>query len=67
MIFQNVIVADMRLEAVLGLDCLTAHKGVISLSDKSLILGGETNALEYEGRIGCFRIVASDTISLPSR
>lgn len=46
-IFQNVIVADMRVEAVLGLDCLTANKGVISLSDKSLILGDETHALEF--------------------
>lgn len=54
----------MKVEVVLGLDCLMVNKGVISLSDKSLILGGEIYVLEFEGRIGCFRIVVLDIIFL---
>lgn len=47
------IVADMEVEVVMCLDCLTANKCVISLSDKSLKMGAETHALEFEGRISC--------------
>lgn len=66
-IYQAVIVADMTVDVVLGLDCLKANKGVIDLCNKSLRLGDESHPLEFEGKFGCFRIVASETMTLPSK
>ena len=50
-IYQTVMVSDINVDAILGLDCLQNNKGVINLHDKTLVLGGETHSLKFEGRI----------------
>ncbi|XP_055997862.1 uncharacterized protein LOC130047262 [Ostrea edulis] len=66
-LYQTILVADMTVDAVLGLDCLKANKGIINSHERTLQLGDETHSLEFEGRIGCFRIVALETVSIPSK
>ena len=66
-IYHTVLASDINVDAILGLDCLQNNKGVINLHDKTLVLGGETHSLKFEGRIGCFRIITSITLSIPSQ
>lgn len=41
----------MTVDAVLGLGCLKAKKGIINLQDRTMSLGDESHLLECDGRI----------------
>ncbi|CAC5388523.1 unnamed protein product [Mytilus coruscus] len=59
------VVADIRADGILELDFLKDNDCVIDVVAKKLIVSGIDYPVQFEGKIGCYRIVASETISMP--
>lgn len=58
-------VADVKADGILGLDFLRAHECVIDVVAEKLIIGDSEINLIFHGTFGCFRVVSSETISIP--
>ncbi|CAG2231004.1 unnamed protein product [Mytilus edulis] len=63
--FVEAVVADIRADGILGLDFLKDNDCVIDVVAKKLIVSGKDYPVQFEGKLGCYRIVASETISIP--
>ena len=63
----DVIVADIESDIILGLDFLKNQKGHINVETNSLILGDKKFDLNCHGKLGCYRIVISETVTVPAR
>ena len=61
------IVADIESDIILGLDFLKNQKGHINVETNSLILGDKKFGLNCHGKLGCYRIVISETVTVPAR
>ena len=63
----NVIVADVESDIILGLDFLKKERGHISVESNSLVLKDKTFTLYCHGKLGCYRIVMAETVTVPAR
>ena len=59
------LVADIKAEGILGLDFLKANKCVLDVVSERLFLGESEIQLIFEGPLGCYRVVSSETVSIP--
>ena len=63
----NVIVADVRMPGVIGMDFLLATGGSIDFSSLQLKLQGEGIRCKHEStEMRCARLIATDSISIPA-
>ena len=63
----EMMVADITVEGILGLDFLKACKGSIDFQSSSLKLNNEDCRFSWEGSLGCYRVTARNDICLPPR
>ena len=49
------------------MDFLKRHEGVINVTKECLTLKGMEIPLVFQGSVGCYRIVASKTVTIPPR
>ena len=61
------IVADIESDILLGLDFLKNQKGHINFETNSLILGDKKFDLNFHGKLGFYRTVISEKVSVPAR
>jgi hypothetical protein len=67
-IFQvTALVAELQVEGILGLDVIKRFDMIIDTKHGSLTLQDEDIPITYEGKFGCFRVVAQETFSIPPR
>ena len=60
-------VADIDLDAILGLDFLKANRCQLNIDDNSLLINDKPCKLTMDGKIGCYRITVADKVEIPSR
>ena len=58
---QEVVVADINVDGVLGLDFLRFQKSSIDMENDILVINGQRLPLIIRGKIGCSQIYVSDT------
>ena len=58
-------VAELSVDVVFGMDFLKRHEGVIDVNKECLTLRGMEIPLVFQGPVGCYRIVASETVTIP--
>ena len=63
----EMVVADIDVDAILGLDFLKANNCQLNLDEDTLSIKGKTCPLNIAGKIGCYRITVSETVEIPSR
>ena len=60
------VVADISVEGILGMDFLQKNDCVIDIVKRKLILKEDIAVpLEFLGSFGCFRVISTDTTSIP--
>ena len=59
--------AELSVDGVFGMDFLKRHEGVIDVTKECLTLRGMEIPLVFQGPVGCYRIVASETVTIPPR
>ena len=60
------VVADISVEGILGMDFLQKNDCVIDIVKRKLILKDDIAVpLEFLGSFGCFRVISTDTTSIP--
>ena len=65
-IIAEVAVADIELDAILGLDVMKANNCSIDLTTNKLSIKGKTCKLSVVGKMGCYRITVSQKVEIPS-
>jgi hypothetical protein len=53
----QVLVAQITVDRIIGLDCLRSNAGSIDLQNSMLDVDGKRVSLKYAGKLGCFRVV----------
>ncbi|XP_033739317.1 uncharacterized protein LOC117326704 [Pecten maximus] len=66
-VYFEAVVAKISTEGILGLDFLKSRNGLIDLKRGSLVLDDVPVDTKYEGTLGCFRVVASEKITIPGK
>lgn len=61
------LVADLQVEGILGLDMIKRFDMIIDTKHGVLSFQDERIPVLYEGKFGCFRVVAKETVSIPPR
>jgi predicted aspartyl protease len=61
------LVADIQVDGILGLDVIKQFDMIIDTKHGSLTLQDEEIPLTYEGKFGCFRVEAQETLSISFR
>ncbi|XP_069110204.1 uncharacterized protein [Argopecten irradians] len=64
---MDMIVEDLILDGILGLDFQRAHDAVIDVNKGILGIGTNNTPLVFQGPFGCFKITALETVSIPAR
>ena len=60
-------VAELSVDGVFGMDFLKRHEGVIDVTKECLTLRGMEIPLVFQGPVGCYRIIASETVTILPR
>ena len=63
----NILVANIDLDLILGLDFLKKHNCQIDVANNSLKVQDKTCPLNMTGKIGCYRVTISNTVEIPPR
>lgn len=63
----KIMVADISVDGILGLDFLKAYKGDINFERSSLKLNNEDCRFPREGTLGCYRVTADNDVCRPPR
>ena len=63
---SSIIIADIDLSIILGLDFLKRHNCQIDVAANSLVIQGKKCKLTCSGSIGCYRIVVSNKVEIPA-
>ena len=63
----DMIVANIDIDVILGLDFLKTHNCQIDVNKQTLKLRNKTCNLKLTGKLGCYRVTVSKTIEIPSR
>ena len=61
----KVVVANIDLDLILGLDFFKAHNCQIDIAKNVLMIQGKPCKLICSGSIGCYRIAVKDKIEIP--
>ena len=64
---RKMVVADISVDGILGLDFMNGYNTILNVSEKTLSINGERHSLELEGRLGCYRVVASESFTISPR
>lgn len=64
---QNVIVADLSLDGVIGLDFMKTYDCTIDIKKGNFQVGGKCYKVELVGSLGCFRITSKEVVNIPAR
>jgi predicted aspartyl protease len=67
MVFDHtMVVADLSIDGILGLDFLRAHQCSVDLNGCSLTFGkvGKSVACQYKGKIGCSRVILYENLEI---
>lgn len=64
---STVAVADISVDAILGLDFLLKFDGVVDVTKHILKIRDNSISMIRKGHIGCFRVSMADTIHIPPR
>ena len=59
------VVANVRADGIIGLDFLRDNDCIIDIVSKRLVVGKKSFNVHFEGPLGCYRVVASETVSIP--
>ena len=62
----EMVVADIDVDGILGLDFLKKNNCTLDMNRDILTVKGRTCKLSVDGKIGCYRISVSETVSIPS-
>ena len=65
--YSEAIVAKLKIDGFLGLDFMKAHQCSVDIGNEVLVVNGREKRLSIEGFLGCYRITASKTVSIPPR
>ncbi len=63
----EIIIADIDIDVILGLDFLKANKCQIDAATDTLKIKGQSCKLNMTGKVGCYRVTVSETVEVPSR
>ena len=63
---SSIIIADIDLSIILGLDFLKSHNCQIDVAANSLVIQGKKCKLTCSGSVGCYRIVVSNKVEIPA-
>ena len=63
----RVIVADIDMNAIIGLDFLQANDCQIDVTHHVLRIKGQQCQLKLAGKLGCHRVTVSEKVELPAR
>ncbi|XP_069109965.1 uncharacterized protein [Argopecten irradians] len=66
-VYFEAVVTQISNEGILGLDFLRSRNGLIDLKRGSLVLDDLPVDTKYEGTLGCFRVVATEKITIPGK
>ena len=61
------IVSDIGIDGIIGLDFMKKHACTISLVDDTIVIDNHVVSLEMAGQIGCYRVCLDKPLSVPSR
>ena len=64
---NDAVVTDIKVDGILGLDFLKANNCTIDMSKEVLNINGKDIRMSIEGSLGCFRVTAVETVSIPPR
>lgn len=65
--YSEAIVAKLKIDGILGLDFMKAHHCLVDVGKEVLVVNGREKRLSTEGFLGCYRITAVKTVSIPPR
>ncbi|KAK3089469.1 hypothetical protein FSP39_003867, partial [Pinctada imbricata] len=58
---------ELSIDGVFGMDFLKHHAGVVDIRKECLVLKDTEVPLVFQGPLGCYRIVASETVTIPPK
>ena len=61
-----VIIADMNIDVVLGIDFMQEQNVSVNIAHRKMIIGKQEFPLQCSGKIGCYRVVLTDRIEIPA-
>ena len=64
---QELAIADIAMDGVIGLDFFNKYKCKVDIVNKKLLIGSDEVPMLSEGSIGCYRISVGETCSIPPR
>ena len=64
---QNVVVADIGIDGILGLDFMKSHACSIDLVNCTIVLDGREVQMCMTGKIGCYRVFLDEAVVLLPR
>ena len=63
----RVIVAEIDLDVVLGLDIMKNHEISIDVINNAIVIKGQKLDLSCTGKLGCYRVVLTEKIDIPAQ
>ena len=64
---MNVVIVEMDVDAILGLDFMLTHNVVIDVVGMVMHIKRKACPLTKVGKLGCFRVIATERVPVPSR
>ena len=61
------VVAEISVDGIFGLHFMNGYNIIMNVSEKTLSVNGECHSLELEGKLGCYRVVASVSFIIPPK
>ena len=59
--------AEMDMDAIIGLDFMVTHYVIIDVVGMIMHIKGKTCPLVKLGELGCFRVIVTERVPVPSR
>ena len=64
---MDVVIAEMDIDAILGLDCMSTHNAIVDVVGMTMHIKGTLCPLNKIGKIGCFQVIVKERVHVPSR
>ena len=64
---SQAVVANIGIGGIIGLDFLLEHGGAVNIAEGEITLKSKTLPLSLEGKLGCYRVSISESITIPPR
>ena len=61
------VIANINVDGIVGLDFMRAHSAAIDIERNIITVQGQEINVQIAGQIGCYRVVVSETVTLPPR